>query len=135
MMEENVEMVAVATASQTMDATMIQVELDSCGIDSQLYSELTVAANPLLSNAVGGIRILVSARDFARASAILAERAQAKMQAAAIVAKTCPRCGDENGKARHLPIWVGILMILTLGAYSLLFPFPRYVCPRCKNKW
>ena len=134
-MKENGEIVAVATASQPMEATMIQVELESHGIESQLYSELTVAANPLLSNAIGGVRVLVSAQDFARASAILAERAREKAQKEAVLARTCPECGNENGQKRRCSVWAGILMILTLGAYSLLFMSPRYVCPSCNHKW
>lgn len=134
-MEENFEMVAVATTSQPMEATMIQVELGSHGIDSQLFSELTVAANPLLSNAIGGVRVLVSAQDFARASEILAERAQAKAQKEAVLARTCPECGNENGQKRRGSVWAGILMILTFGIYSLLFMSPRYICPSCNHKW
>lgn len=134
-MKENFERVAVATTSQPMEATMIQVELASHGIDSQLFSELTIGVNPLLSNAIGGVRILVSAQDFERASEILAERAQAKAQKEALLARTCPACGNEDGTRRRLPVWFGILTVLTLGVYSLLFTSPRYVCPSCNNKW
>lgn len=134
-MEENFEMVAVATTSQPMEATMIQVKLASHGIDSQLFSELTIGLNPLLSNAIGGVRVFVSAQDFAQASEILAERAQEKAQKEAVLARTCPACGNENGQKRRVSVWGGILMVLTLGIYSLLFMNPCYVCPNCRHKW
>jgi hypothetical protein len=134
-MEENIKMVAVATASQPMEATLIQVELGSCGIDSNLDGEFTVAANPLLSNAVGGIRIVVSAEDAKHASAVLANYYKQKRETDAALEKTCPKCKNENGRTVRQPNWVGILSVITVGAFSLFYPWPKYRCPDCNHKW
>jgi len=128
-------MVAVATASQPMDATTIQVELGSCGIESELDGEFTVAANPLLSNAIGGIKILVPVQDAERAMSILAISAQEKSEAAAVLAKTCPKCKNENGETVSRPNWAGILAVFTLGAFALFYPWPKYKCPNCNHTW
>lgn len=134
-MDEKVKMVAVATAAQPMDATTIQVELGSCGIDSELDGEFTVAANPLLSNAIGGIKILVPFNDAERAKSILTANSQAKVEEEAIRAKTCPKCENENGKPVRRPNWAGILAVITLGAFSVFYPWPKYRCPDCNHKW
>ncbi len=52
-MEQTPQMIVVATVSQPLEATPVQVKLGSFGIESQLNGEMTIAANPLLSNAVG----------------------------------------------------------------------------------
>ena len=134
-MEESIKTIPVAIASQPMEATLIQVELGSNGIESELDGEFTVAANPLLSNAVGGIRIMVSAQDTERALAVLEAHSQAKAEEEAALAKTCPRCKNENGEAVRRPNWAGVLAVITLGAFALFYPWPKYRCPDCKHKW
>ncbi|MFC1497934.1 hypothetical protein ACFLS1_05610 [Verrucomicrobiota bacterium] len=134
-MTDNREMVVVATVSQPMEATPIQVRLGTEGIDSHLDGDYTVAANPLLSNAIGGIQLLVSARDAERAAAVLAEYFKAKAESEAIVARTCPRCGKKNGIDVRRPALLAVLAVITFGAFCLLYPWPLYRCPDCKHKW
>ena len=129
------EMVAVATVSQPIEAMPIQVELGSFGIESKLNGDLIVAANPLLSNAIGGIQVMVSPADAERAIEILAERRFVEAEAEAERARTCPNCGNKNGVSIKRPALIGILAVLTLGAFCLLYPWPRYKCPDCRYKW
>jgi hypothetical protein len=135
MMEQTAQMVAVATASQPMDATTLQLELGSYGIESELDGEFTIAINPILSNAIGGMKILVSAEDAEQARSILAAHAQAKAEERAAKAKTCPKCNHENGEEIRRPSWAGILAVFTLGVFCLLYPWPKYRCPDCHHKW
>lgn len=128
-------LIPVATASQPIEATSIQIMLGAHGIESELRGELTVAANPLLSNAIGGIRILVSSADSARAMEILEEHRRLEVEAEAQRARTCPECGKGNGMAVRRPFWIGILILFTLGVFCLLYPWPRYKCPDCGWKW
>jgi hypothetical protein len=134
-MERIPDMVPVATVSQPMEATPIQIKLGSFGIESELSDNLTVAANPLLSNAVGGIQILVSGAEAERASDILADHRRAEAEAEAERARTCPKCGNKSGVSVKRPVLVGILGVVTLGAFCLLYPWPRYKCSDCKHKW
>lgn len=134
-MEDSCDTVVVATVSQPMDATMVQVRLGADGIESQLDGEFTVAVNPLLSNALGGVRVLVSAGDAERAAEIVADFFREKAEEEAVVAKTCPRCGSKNGAMVRRPLLLGLLAVVTLGAFCLLYPWYRYRCPDCKHKW
>ena len=128
-------MVTVATVSHPIEATPIQMKLGSFGLESELDGDLTVAAHPLLSNAIGGIHILVSSADAARASEILAEHRRAEAAEEAQRARTCPKCKSQNGIPVKRPVLVGILAVLTIGVFSLLYPWPRYKCPDCRHKW
>lgn len=134
-MERIPDRVAVATVSQPMDATLLQLKLGSFGIESELDGDFTVAANPLLSNAIGGIRVVVSTPDAERATRILAEHFQAQAEADAAVARICPKCGGKNGNPVRRPLLLGFLAVLTLGVFCLVYPWPRYRCPDCNHKW
>ena len=128
-------LVILATVSQPMEATPIQLKLDSFGIESELHGELTVAANPFLSNAVGGIQILVSETDAKRAAEILAEHRRLGAEKEAERARTCPECGKTNGVPVDRPLFIGILAVFTFGIFSILYPWPKFQCPNCRHKW
>lgn len=52
---------------------MLQAFLESNGIQVYMRDEMTITVDPLLSNAIGGIKMYVDERDFARATALVAE--------------------------------------------------------------
>ena len=52
---------------------MLQAFLESNGIRVKLRDEITITVDPLLSNAIGGIKMYVDERDIERATALTAE--------------------------------------------------------------
>ncbi|WP_372794725.1 DUF2007 domain-containing protein [Pontiella sp.] len=127
--------IPIATCSQILEASMIQMELDSAGIDCELDNEFTVGVDPLLANAVGGIKITVAAEDAQRAAQMLEKYYEERARAEAEKARVCPKCKHKNGSPVAKPNWAGIVSVLTLGAFSLFYAWPRYHCPRCKHRW
>lgn len=127
--------IPIATCSQTFEASMIQLELESSGIDCELENEFTVGADPLLANAVGGIKITVSAKDAEEASRVLKQYYENKALEEAKKAKVCPKCKNKGGQPIQRPNWVGVLSVLTLGAFSAFYAWPKYSCPSCNHKW
>jgi len=125
------DMVVITTVSQPLDATLIQLELDSFGIESKTTGDLTISVDPLLSNAIGGIKVLVSAVNAENASEIIEKHRQAKDQAD----RVCPECGNKNGIIIKHSVLIVIFLILTIGAGILLYPWFKYKCPKCGNKW
>jgi hypothetical protein len=122
-MNDSSQWVTVATASQPMEATMIQVALGSHDLDSQLDGEHTVGVDPLLSNAIGGVRVQVAAEDEARARQVLVEIARDKQVEESLKARTCPSCGSDQGEKMKKPNVIGILTVVTLGAFCPRGPF------------
>lgn len=127
--------VTLTSVSQPFEAVPIQMKLSACGIETELKGEMTVAVDPLLSNAIGGIQIQVSSSDTAQAAEILAEHRREEQAAEELRARTCPKCNHQNGGPVKRPLPIGILVVLTLGIFSLLYPWPRYKCPDCQNTW
>ena len=114
---------------------MVQVVLESAGIQSFLEGEYTVSVNPLFSNAMGGVRLLVAASDAEEAARILAEYRQERAETEAKRVRSCPKCSREDGTTIPSSILFGVLAVMTLGVLSLLVSLPKYKCPGCGHTW
>jgi hypothetical protein len=62
----------VATFATPTDAAIVRNALEAAGIDAVIADELTLTADPLLSGAVGFIKIQVREADLERAAEVLA---------------------------------------------------------------
>ena len=67
------ELVTLATFDSSIKAEMARAALAEAGIESQLGDENLVTMNWLLSNAVGGIKLVVREQDAERAVAVYRE--------------------------------------------------------------
>jgi len=134
-LDEQAEPVLVGTFPQPHDAHMAQMALESEGVDSFLEGEYAVSVNPLLSSAMGGVRLLVAASDAELAARILQEYRQERAEAEAKRARTCPRCSRGDGTTIPSSILFGILAVMTLGVLSLLVSLAKYKCPGCGHRW
>jgi Putative prokaryotic signal transducing protein len=65
------EFVTLRTVTWVHEAHLIKSVLDAEGIEVLIPDEHTLGVNPLLSNALGGARVLVRADDLDRATAAL----------------------------------------------------------------
>ncbi|MEO5682749.1 MAG: DUF2007 domain-containing protein [Chitinophagaceae bacterium] len=74
-----------------INASITLARLDEEGITCYLKDEYTVTIDPFLSNAVGGIKLMVLPDDFEEAQTLLA--AYDKVYREAI---SCPKCGSHD---------------------------------------
>ncbi|MDX2013148.1 MAG: hypothetical protein SFW67_23335 [Myxococcaceae bacterium] len=65
--------VSVKTVTFRHEAELVVLGLGAAGIDAWLVDHFLVSADPLISNAVGGIKVHVAEADEARAREIVAE--------------------------------------------------------------
>ncbi len=65
--------VSIKAVTFRYEAELVVLSLEAAGITAWLVDQHLVSADPFLSNAVGGIKINVSAEDEARARTVLAE--------------------------------------------------------------
>jgi hypothetical protein len=63
--------VEVRSCTYMHEALFLQSVLDGSGIESMIPNEHTIALNPLWTNLLGGIRVMVRPADLARASELL----------------------------------------------------------------
>ena len=74
-----------------INAGITLARLDEEGITCYLKDEYTVTIDPFLSNAIGGIKLMVLPDDFEEAKALLAAYVKDYREAL-----TCPQCGSHN---------------------------------------
>ena len=114
----------IAVFEYSSEAHVTKSKLDSEGFKTMLMDEKTIDSDPLISNAVGGVKLLVHKNDFEKALKIYNEiRAYQK---------------DENGNSFSCPNCTSN-RILTAPAqrknvFYMLFPFfekTRNLCNQC----
>lgn len=75
------EWVQIRTYSYPMQAQMDILLLEAAGIRYQLGDERTIQIDPLISNAIGGVKLWVAEEDAARATEILEENDERRKEA------------------------------------------------------
>ena len=83
--------IIIRTFDNYFIANLILTRLRDSGLECYLKDEYTVTIDPLLSNAIGGIKIIVKEKDLAFANALLREFDEGYRNAV-----TCPDCGSHD---------------------------------------
>ena len=123
-MNDNYKILAVFEYST--EAHVTKSKLDSEGFDTMLMDEKTIDSDPLMSNAIGGVKLLIHINDFEKAVDIYNQiRAYQK---------------DKNGNDLFCPNSksnrVLIAPIQRKNVFYMLFPFfekTRHICNDCKT--
>jgi len=130
--------IAIASFSQPVEAHLARTKLESEGIPCVIGNENLVRVDWLLSNAVGGVKVMVPrweaehARDVLRPQprlVVVAERG-----ALADGEMICPRCRCDDVYYRRYNRRVAGVFMLLLG---FLIPWRdhRWSCTRCGYEW
>jgi predicted RNA-binding Zn-ribbon protein involved in translation (DUF1610 family) len=101
-----------------IDANIIMGRLEEEGINCWLKDENTVTIDPILTNAVGGIKLMVPESQADRAFDLLRQfrtEQQSHLK--------CPRCGSSNidlvTTPRKASNWLGVIIGLLFTNYAL----------------
>lgn len=104
--------------SNYIDAHIILGKLQAENINCWLQDEHTVSINPIWTNAVGGIKLMVAKEDEERAALLLQE-----MEAERKNNFKCPKCGSNNielvSTPRKASNWVSALLSFSVGSYAI----------------
>jgi predicted RNA-binding Zn-ribbon protein involved in translation (DUF1610 family) len=125
--------VHVDTFLNYIDANIILGRLESEGINGWLRDENTVTIDPILTNAIGGIKLMVPEVQAERAIALLKEYKREQQST-----HPCPKCGSTDTQQvttpRKASNWFGVL----LGALTLNYPLSSdttWHCFSCGNEF
>jgi hypothetical protein len=107
--------------------------LQEDGIDCWLKDENTVTMNPILGNAIGGIKLMVLSSQAQEALAILNG-----LQAAHKATLSCPFCGSHNielvSSPRKSINWISAITTFFFSNYALAAE-KNYHCFNCKKEF
>ncbi|MEO9144481.1 MAG: hypothetical protein ABI237_02900 [Ginsengibacter sp.] len=85
------EFVTIRTFQNYFTAHILLTKFRDAGIECYLKDEFTVTVDPILSNAVGGIKLIVRKEDEEEVNDLLNDFDEAYRRSA-----VCPKCGSQN---------------------------------------
>jgi predicted RNA-binding Zn-ribbon protein involved in translation (DUF1610 family) len=97
--EDNPDLVTVGRYRDSPEAFVARAVLEDAGIECFLRDENTVGLDWLLSNAIGGMRLQVAAKDEAAAMEVLSQPVPETFEIDSgeeFVQPVCPRCGSND---------------------------------------
>ena len=123
------DLITIRTFQNHFSAHILLTKLRSLGIECFLKDEFTVTIDPVLSNAVGGIKLVVKKENAEEACRILQQFDEEYMKSA-----VCPKCGSHTidlvPKKTTANIATAILSWL-FGSYAVSAE-NVYQCSTCK---
>lgn len=115
-----------------VDAHIIKGRLEEAGINCWLKDEHTVTTNPIWTNAIGGIKLMVVEEQLKEAVSLLQEF-DAERQSS----RACVNCGSHNleyvSTPRKASNWLSALASFFFGDYAIA-PDKVYHCFDCKHE-
>lgn len=123
-------MTTLTTVSYIHEADLVCMKLEGAGIMTFLPDQGLSTMQPLLSGAIGGIRIQVEEDDLARAREVLSMEPPPAEQGLF----RCPACDSDDVKYEQLSRRFAFLSLLLIGIPLLWFK-EQCVCRRCGRKW
>jgi hypothetical protein len=127
------DFIHVDTYSNYIEANIISGRLESEGINCWLKDENTVTIDPLLTNAIGGIKLMVASSQVERAMELLREFKHEKQSS-----HPCPKCSSINVEfvttPRKASNWFGVLFGALLTSFALSNS-KVYHCFNCGNEF
>lgn len=88
--------ITVKTFDNIIDAYILKNRLETDNIECFIQDENTVSIDPLLSNAVGGIKLKVQEKDYAKAFEIIQELENKPFEDRDGNIIVCPNCGSNQ---------------------------------------
>ena len=116
------------------EAIIYQGKLESEGIEVFMRDIAIVDANPIYSNAVGGIKIYVKNEDADAAKKIMAQISEFSLDDNNQLIK-CPNCGAEKIEMMTSVKDIKSLLAFVFSALISIYPFHtkhKYKCQSCK---
>lgn len=114
-------------------ASLMMQRLEAEGIKTYLQDEHTLTLGPMLTNALGGIKLMVYNEQFERASALVKEFEEEYLQAG-----TCPNCGSHDiqyvTQSRNMFNWMTAIISWMFTNYAVGVK-QVYHCYQCHHEF
>lgn len=121
-------LVTVKTFDNYFLANIILTKLHAAGVECYLKDEYTVTIDPIISNAIGGIKLVVKKEDEATTVQLLMQYDEEYMKSA-----TCPKCGSNSFAYITKPGATNYLTAIFTWIFAGYAVAPDYVyqCGKC----
>lgn len=128
------EYVIAAVYDNYINAHLAFGRLQNENINCWLKDENTVTIDPILTNAIGGIKLMVAQNQLQQALALIdSDKKQYRQQ------HLCPKCNSSNidvvSTPRKASNWLGTITSIVLGVGSAMPIDKVYHCFNCGNEY
>ncbi|TGD57579.1 putative signal transducing protein [Flavobacterium humi] len=123
----------IATFQYSSEALILKGKLESEGIEVFMRDNVTIDTDPLVSNAIGGVKLFVRSEDFGKAQNIVSEISRYSVDDKGEPIK-CPKCGAEKTDMVTSISDVKSLVSFVITSFLELFPINAkhtYKCDVC----
>jgi len=129
--------VTIAKFQYSSEAQIVKGRLEADGIAVFLRDNITIDTDPLVSNAIGGVKLKVLAKDVQNAKVILnsIQKYSINDEGKAII---CPNCGSHHIEMYSTITGFKSLVFFLIGFISGTLPFStryQYKCEDCKTEF
>ncbi len=123
------KMIQLRAFNNHFSANITLTKLQSRGVECYLKDEHTVIMDPIISNAIGGIKLVVRERDAEEAAKLLTEFDEEYLKAV-----VCPSCGKAEITQIIKPAAGNYLTAILTWAFAsyAIAPNHIYQCGNCK---
>jgi len=124
MKDEQVKLVVLQVFENPYQANLSKSILADYGIDSYVQDENFGTLNPLFTNLIGGIRLMIKSTDFEEAIEILFKTSSLPFTKEDDTVITCPKCSSNNllsgfKSVKSIKSFLAILLALLTGTYPI----------------
>ncbi|HTO36420.1 MAG TPA: DUF2007 domain-containing protein [Flavobacterium sp.] len=126
-------MITIARFQYTSEAIIIQGRIETEGIRTFLADSLTIDTDPLVSNAIGGVKLQVWEEDIEKAKAILDEISRYSVDNNGNAIQ-CPKCKNNKVEMVSSISDIKSFFAFMVGLFSLSLPLyikQKYKCSEC----
>lgn len=123
----------IGSYQYSSEAIIFKGKLESEGIEVYMRDNNTVDANPLYSNAIGGVKLFVNRKDYSKAKDIISQVSQYSLDDSGKLL-VCPNCGAKQidmitsiRDTKSLFVYIFSLFLGSLPFYSKR----KYRCRKC----
>lgn len=123
----------VATYQYSSEAIIFKGKLESEGIEVFMRDNLTIDTDPLVSNAIGGVKLYVASADYQRAIAILDEISKYTLNNEGELI-SCPNCKEKKIQLLSVVDDAKSFFSMLLALLFAVLPFyvkRKYKCDAC----
>lgn len=127
----------VGTFQFSAEANIIKGKLEAEGVEVFMADGYTIDTDPLISNAIGGVKLFVKTEDVEKATGILSEigRYSIDNEGRPVL---CPECGHAEVEVmtsvKETDPLMSFLFSLVLGLFPFFVKY-KYRCNNCGNEF
>ncbi len=128
------KLILLKTFNNPIDANIAKGLLASNGINAVIYNENTIYADPILTTALGGVKLLVNETDYSKAIQLFKDTENE--YANNDVQLVCPKCGSTEVSSQNKHNWFALLLMLISFSFTPnTGNSKKNKCKKCNHSW